>query len=142
MQQSSHIVIHAHRIHEDERLLSERQGLAVRARCFAFAILQVEQLLIDHDLVVVAESGVDLAEHTCRAIDERVHVRERLEGRSAKRVNRGVPRPELVDLHCAPPPIHDPLDRREDGPLDRLVEPHAVLGRVGEPVLLLFVVVV
>src|SRR5476651_1674429 len=85
VQEGPNIVIDAHRVHEDQRLLSERQGLAVSARGLAFAIVQIEQLGVHHRLVVLAELGVDLAEHAGSAANERLHVLEGLEGSSAKR---------------------------------------------------------
>ena len=55
VQQGANIVVDADGVHEDERLLSKRESLAVRARRLSLAVLEVEELRVDHRLVVTTE---------------------------------------------------------------------------------------
>src|ERR1700694_1704437 len=141
VQKGANIVVNAYSIHEDERLLSKGQRLAVGTGRFAFAILQVEQLRINHRLVVAAEVRIDVPEDVCGALDKGLDVCKRLEGRPPAWVDRRVPRSELIELHLAASPIMDAHDGRQDRLFHCLVESRAVLRRVVESVLFLVDVV-
>src|SRR6202158_4348976 len=82
MEQRAQVVVHSHGVHEDERHLSERKGLAVPPGSLAFAVVQVEEIRVRHAAVVGLEIGIDMCEHITRAIDERLNVIEWLEGRA------------------------------------------------------------
>src|SRR6266550_7642439 len=141
MQERANVVVNADRVHKDQRLLSEIERLAVGAGCLALAVLQVEQLCFDHRFVIATKYRIDVPEDVRGTIHERIHIREWFQGGSPERVDRGIPGPKAIELHLAPPPSLDPLDRRQYRFLHRLMESQAVIGRVRESVLLLVRVV-
>src|ERR1700730_16115477 len=91
VQQRPHVVVNADRVHEDQWLFPEVEGLAVGPRRLALAVLKVEQFRIHHRLVVPAEVGIDMPEDAGGAINESLNVGEWLEGRPSERVDKRVP---------------------------------------------------
>src|SRR5260370_7077182 len=79
VQQRAQVFIHAHGVHEDERQLSEGESLAVAARSFALAIVEVEQGVVVHRLVVAAKVGVDVGEDRPAALHESAYVVQRFD---------------------------------------------------------------
>src|SRR5258708_9673814 len=70
VQKRAQVSIHAHGVHEDQRQLPESEGLAIAAGSFPFAIVEVEQVVVVHRLVVAAKVGVDVRETRSAALDE------------------------------------------------------------------------
>src|SRR6266851_10378175 len=99
VQQRAQVFIHAHGVHENERQLSEGKSLAVAARSFALAIVEVEQVVVVHRLVVAAKVGVDVGEDRPAALDESAYVVERFERGPAQGIGRHVPRTQCVEAH-------------------------------------------
>src|SRR5450756_405638 len=83
MQQGTHVVVDAHRIHKDERHLPERERLAISARSLALAVVQVEKVCVGHPAVVGAELRVDMRENVAASIDEGRDVLERFQWSAA-----------------------------------------------------------
>src|SRR6266576_458470 len=79
VQQGAHVAVHPNRVHEYERHLSEREGLAVRPGRFALSVVQIEQVRLGHAPEVLSKLRIDLREHCARAVDEGGHIIERLE---------------------------------------------------------------
>ena len=136
VQESAHVVVDPHGVHEDQRLFAERQGLAETAGRLALAVVQVEKPGVVHRFEVIVEVGVDVGENAGGAIDVRAHVLERLEGRPPGRVHSQVPRTQRLDAHPPAPSFVDAVDRRKHRLFNRDVKSHAVLWRVVEAVLI------
>src|SRR5258708_32599190 len=79
VQQRAQVSIHAHGVHEDQRQLPEGESLAVAAGSFALAIVEVEQVVVVHRLVVAAKVRVDVGENRPAAFDESADVVARVE---------------------------------------------------------------
>src|SRR6267378_1440310 len=141
VQERANVVVNTDRVHKDQWLLSEIERLAVGAGRLALAILQIKQLCFDHGFVIATKYRIDVPEYVRGTIHERIHVGERFQGGSSERVDRCIPGPKAIELHLTPPPSLDPLDRRQDRFLHRLVESQAVIGRIRKSVLLLVRVV-
>src|SRR6266851_10240508 len=96
VQKGAQVCVHAHGVHEDQRQLSEGKSLAVAAGCFALAIVEVEQVVVVHRLVVAAKVGIDMGENRPATLDESADIIERLERGPAHRIGRHVPRTQYV----------------------------------------------
>jgi hypothetical protein len=59
MQQSLYIIVNANCVHEDEGVPGSLVVVAVAARGFPFAVIQVKQSLTAHDLKVLTELWID-----------------------------------------------------------------------------------
>src|ERR1700694_1659874 len=117
VQQGTHVLVNANRVHEDERHLSESERLAVSAWRFPLAVVKVKQVGLGHLAVIGAELWVDVRENVAGVIDEGRDVLERLQWRATLGIRGYVPRPQRVESHVAAPSPHEALHRRQHGRL-------------------------
>src|SRR3989304_7047200 len=91
---------------EDKRPAPLVERALVSSGRLALAALQVEQLLVPHELELVTERRVDPAEDLLDPAHELFRGLERSQGRPAERIDQGVPRPPGGDVQGpAGPPV-------------------------------------
>src|SRR5256885_11541205 len=106
VQKGAHVAVHRNRVHEYERHLSEREGLAVGPGGLALSVFQVEQVRVGHAPVVDSKLRIDLRENCSRAVDEGGHIIERLQSGPALRVRGDVPGPKRVEVRLTAASLH------------------------------------
>ena len=112
MQQGLDIVMGADRVHKDERPFRNIEGCAVTTRGFVLAIVEIEQVLVDHHLKMLPKLGINLIEDGTRAILQLVHRFERTDRLVAKGVHFRIPGADRgSDLASGHGPGTDRVDR-------------------------------
>src|SRR5215471_9165818 len=107
VQQSAHVLVHVDGIHEYQRQLLVRQGVAKASGRLALAIVEVKQARRGHALEVGSEIRRQVLEDRPRAVDEVVHARVGLQSLATLGVDAEVPRSKAVEAEQPASPVQD-----------------------------------
>ena len=130
--QRAQVVVAADRIHEDERQAALLERALVAAGSLAFAIFELEQAVIGHELELLAEGRMHARKDFLGAADEIGRRREWGQRRTIERVHAQVPRTQRIQFEQLLAARANLSGQRHHGALDALVEAKAILSCVVE----------
>src|SRR5579872_509090 len=133
VQQRLNVAVHVYRVHEDKGTARDGESDAEAARRLVLPAVEVQELLLSHDVELFPETRVDLAEDRRGPLRKLVDMLEGLERVTSRRIDVQVPGSQSVHTQSILTGSEASSHRRDDDIVDRLVECEHVLRTVVEP---------
>ena len=130
VQQGLHIIVQAHRVLENEGQVRDRIDDAEGARCFALAVLDIQQVLAAHQVKVTAQLGIHAVEDGRGLLFQFGCLAERTQRRAPQGINVQVPGPQGRQAQLLAAPFVDAPGSRHHHLFDGLLEGFAVFGGI------------